>query len=199
MIDVWISGKLSSIMFDKEKKKKNEHIQRKHMVVFVSAIVFISVGLFLCVRTTFIDIRTLGEQGVHELSVFEKARIQENLGNAFLPDSATNIYGYYRGNYSFRMRFDLLATDAPTFWDSIVYCRADFPLEPNVTVFTDDEEDPLWQPQTVEKYMGTTCSENLDILIDQTSDDIWTIYVGKGTGRFLESAVSPIDQTQEKS
>ncbi len=185
-------------MFDKPKKKKNEHIQRKRKLVFTSAIIFISVGLFLCVRTTFIDIRTLGGQGVHELSVFEKARIQENLGNAFLTDSATNVYGYYRGYYSFRIRFDLPATDAQTFWNSLVYCGADFPLRPNVAVLTDDEEDPLWQPQTVEEFMGTTCSKNLDILIDQTYDDIWSIYVGSGTGRFLESTVSPIDQTEKK-
>ena len=175
-------------MFDKPKKKKNGQSRRRRNIV-LGIIAFIGVAMFSCIACIGIVYAIAIDSSYDGFHVLEDddydiVQLEERLETS-IPDSATNLYGYYwssRG-YSFQVRLDLPASEVSSFLESINNHCFELPLQEGVMPFKYDEKDTLWQPELAEKFSGTECYGGdyyFHLMVDKTDVEIWTVYMSSG-------------------
>ncbi len=142
------------------------------------------VGLMLAVVSVcvvgYVGLRTVGslvELGTTLEDELTNEQI-EQLIEAKLPPSATNIHSYYTKfqDYYAQVRFDIAAADASTFIASApfgdTWQTTDNPL-------SNDTERPWWQPQTAQRFQWATRQVGSGVetmLIDMTDGQRYIVY-----------------------
>lgn len=178
-------------MIDQPKKKKkrpyNLYVRLRWFLVSAILIVlgFVGIAAILPVCGCSPAVR---EVMTYETTVIdvdgEAARSQiEQQFNIILPDTASNLYYYYKTYRVFFMqtRFDLPSDDASAFLDSIDHMCFEQPLTDNLMPFGSPEsKKPWWQPRSATHFMGAeNCGDNpyWQLMVDQSDDDIWIVYI----------------------